>query len=197
MAQGKHKPIFSPAVDVGDHVVVVNARLVELTGKKWQQKYYRWHTGFPGGLHEHKAKEFHKRWPTRVLEHAVRGMLGPMSSLRRARERRLHLYPDGSHEHAAQRPLPFALLDTKKPDTTAPWGVQPEYRITFTRLDEDAKPGDLSSWRITLEEPRIRNADRKRLRALRASGAFSRANSQAPHPDGFRRAGFPSHGKRY
>lgn len=66
-AQGKHKPLYTPHVDVGDHVVVVNARHVELTGKKWQQKYYRHHTGFPGGLVERKAKNYHAEHPTRIL----------------------------------------------------------------------------------------------------------------------------------
>jgi large subunit ribosomal protein L13 len=90
--QGKSKPIYHPAVDVGDHVVLVNTRHVVFTGKKWKQKIYRHHTGYPG-LKEITAERLHNKDPTMVIQKAVNGML-PKNNLRKKRMRRLHLFPD-------------------------------------------------------------------------------------------------------
>lgn len=195
--QGKHKPVWSRTIDVGDNVIVLNAGEVELTGKKWQQKYVRWHTGFAGGLHQHKAKEFHKRWPTRMIEWAVHGMLGQNNAQRKARKARLFVYPTSEHPHVAQAPTPYALLNTKKADLTGAWAQDiPQYKITFART-EPSQPGALTGWRVELEEPRVTSATDRQLKALKKTGTMARWLSEAPHPDGFIRAGYPSHGRRY
>jgi large subunit ribosomal protein L13 len=101
--RGKHKPIYTPHVDTGDYVIVVNADKVVLTGNKWTQKRYRWHTGYPGGFREVVAEKLHQRHPERLLEHAVRGML-PKSKLGRAMFRKLKVYTTSTHPHTAQQP---------------------------------------------------------------------------------------------
>ncbi|KAK9841542.1 hypothetical protein WJX74_007538 [Apatococcus lobatus] len=94
--QGKDKPTFAPHKDEGDVVIVKNAQHVSFTGKKWDRKLYRWHTGFPGGLKERQAKDQHERDPVRVLYNAVYGML-PKNKLRKARALKLRLFPGSKH----------------------------------------------------------------------------------------------------
>jgi len=106
--RGKHKPIYTPHVDTGDYIIVVNADKVTLTGDKWSQKLYRWHTGFPGGLREVPAEKLVQRRPERLLELAVRGML-PKTKLGRAMLRKLKVYAAPTHPHAAQQPEPLEL----------------------------------------------------------------------------------------
>ena len=104
--RGKHKPFFTPHVDTGDFVIVVNADKVMLTGKKWAQKTYRWHTGYPGGFREIVAEKMRQRHPERIIELAVRGML-PKNKLGRAMIRKLKVYASSTHPHAAQQPEPL------------------------------------------------------------------------------------------
>jgi large subunit ribosomal protein L13 len=101
--RGKHKPIFSPHLDVGDHVVVINAEKVALTGRKPVSKTYRWHSGYLGGLREVSASTMLRTHPERVIEWAVQGML-PKNRLGRAMARKLKVYRGSNHPHAAQRP---------------------------------------------------------------------------------------------
>jgi large subunit ribosomal protein L13 len=101
--RGKHKPIFAPHVDTGDHVVVLNAEKVHLTGRKLQSKQYRWHTGYIGGLREVSAEKMLKIHPERVIEWAVQGML-PKNRLGRAMAKKLKVYRGSAHPHQAQRP---------------------------------------------------------------------------------------------
>lgn len=108
LLRGKHKPAYTPHLDVGDHVVVVNAEKVHLTGRKRTSKTYRWHTGYLGGLREVSAAEMLKTHPERVIEWAVQGML-PKGRLGRAMARKLKVYRGREHPHAAQRPEPFDL----------------------------------------------------------------------------------------
>lgn len=107
LLRGKHKPHFSPHLDVGDFVVVVNAEKVVLTGRKLKQKIYYRHSGYPGGLRAATAEKLLKEKPARVLEHAVRGML-PKNRLGDALFRKLKVYAGGSHPHAAQKPAVVA-----------------------------------------------------------------------------------------
>lgn len=100
---GKHKPIYAPHVDVGDHVVVINAAKVALTRQKQADKVYRWHTGYIGGLREVRAETMLKTHPERVIEWAVGGML-PKTKLGRAMAKKLKVYRGSEHPHAAQRP---------------------------------------------------------------------------------------------
>lgn len=103
---GRHKPTWTPHIDGGDHVVVINADKVELGGKKWTQKVYYRHSQYPGGLREETAADVRERHPERLIERAVRGMLAP-NRLRADRLRRLKVYVGTDHPHAAQKPLPL------------------------------------------------------------------------------------------
>jgi large subunit ribosomal protein L13 len=101
--RGKHKPTFTPHLDVGDHVIVLNAEKVAVTGKKVTDKVYRWHTGYIGGLREVRFDEMVKSHPERVIEWAVQGML-PKNRLGRAMAKKLKVYRGSTHPHEAQRP---------------------------------------------------------------------------------------------
>jgi large subunit ribosomal protein L13 len=105
--RGKHKPQFSPHLDVGDHVVVINAEKIHLTGRKLTDKIYRWHSGYIGGLREVSAERMIKTHPERVIEWAVQGML-PKGRLGRAMAKKLKVYKGADHPHAAQKPEPLA-----------------------------------------------------------------------------------------
>ena len=105
--RGKHKPTFAPHLDVGDHVVVINAGKVHLTGRKLTSKVYRWHSGYIGGLREVTAERMLKSHPERVVEWAVQGML-PKGRLGRAMARKLKVYKGAEHPHAAQKPEPLS-----------------------------------------------------------------------------------------
>ncbi|HWP98952.1 MAG TPA: 50S ribosomal protein L13 [Vicinamibacterales bacterium] len=100
---GKHKPTFTPFLDGGDFVIVVNAARVRLTGRKEERKIYRRHSGYEGGLREERAKDVRARQPVRLVEEAVRGML-PKTKLGDAMYRKLKVYAGPEHPHAAQRP---------------------------------------------------------------------------------------------
>jgi large subunit ribosomal protein L13 len=103
--RGKHRPDFSPHVDCGDHVVVINADKVRLSGRKAEQKLYHWHTGHPGGIKQRRAGAILSgRFPERVLEKAVERMLPKESPLARKQLTHLRIYKDGEHPHAAQSP---------------------------------------------------------------------------------------------
>jgi large subunit ribosomal protein L13 len=103
LLQGKHKAIYTPFIDTGDHVVIVNAATVKLTGKKEQQKLYRTHSGYEGGLREERAVDVRKRRPIRMVEEAVRGML-PKTKMGDAMYRKLKVYAGAEHPHSAQQP---------------------------------------------------------------------------------------------
>src|SRR3989337_679835 len=96
LLQGKHKAVYTPHIDTGDHVVIVNAAKVRLTGRKEEQKLYRYHSGYEGGLREERAKDVRKKNPVRMVEEAVRGML-PKTKLGDAMWRKLKVYADGQH----------------------------------------------------------------------------------------------------
>jgi large subunit ribosomal protein L13 len=103
LLMGKHRPIYTTFLDTGDHVVIVNAGRVKLTGRKEEQKLYRRHSGYEGGLREERAKDVRARRPIRLVEEAVRGML-PKTTLGDAMYRKLKVYAGPDHPHAAQKP---------------------------------------------------------------------------------------------
>lgn len=103
LLQGKHKATYTPFLDTGDHVVIINADRVKLTGRKETQKLYRRHSGYEGGLREDRAKEVRAKRPIRLVEEAVRGML-PKTKLGDRMYRKLKVYPGPKHPHAAQKP---------------------------------------------------------------------------------------------
>jgi large subunit ribosomal protein L13 len=106
--RGKHKPTFTPHVDGGDFVVVVNAEKVKLTGRKLQEKVYYWHTGYPGGIKSATAAQMLERKPEWVIQKAVQRML-PKNPLGRRMLKKLKVYRGPEHPHAAQRPEPLDL----------------------------------------------------------------------------------------
>lgn len=111
--RGKHKPWFAPHIDVGDHVVVVNAEKVHLTGNKLKDKIYRWHTGYIGNLREVSAERMLRTRPERVIEWAIQGML-PKGRLGRAMAKKLKVYRGPSHPHDSQRPELLAVAEKKR-----------------------------------------------------------------------------------
>ncbi len=104
---GKHKPTWTPHIDDGDFVVVINAGKVELGGNKWDQKVYYRHSGYPGGLHLQTARDLMDKHPERLIERAVRGMLAT-NKLRDVRLGRLKVYAGSAHPHEAQKPRELA-----------------------------------------------------------------------------------------
>ena len=106
--RGKHRPIFTPHLDTGDHVIVVNASRVRLSGAKAASKMYRRHSGRPGGLKEIPFERMLERHPERVVRLAVRGML-PKNRLGRSLIRKLKVYPGPEHPHQAQMPTPVQM----------------------------------------------------------------------------------------
>ena len=108
LLQGKHKPQYAPFLDTGDFVIITNAGGVKLTGAKEDQKLYRSHSGYMGGLREERAKVLRRRIPARMVETAVRGML-PKTKLGSAMYRKLKVYAGPNHPHAAQQPTPFEV----------------------------------------------------------------------------------------
>ena len=106
LLQGKHKAVYTPHIDTGDHVIIVNAAQVRLTGRKEDQKLYRTHSGYEGGVREQRVKEVRQKNPVRIVEEAVRGML-PKTKMGEAMWRKLKVYADGQHPHQAQKPRPL------------------------------------------------------------------------------------------
>jgi large subunit ribosomal protein L13 len=106
--RGKHKPTYTPHVDTGDHVILINAGKIELTGKKLTDKIYYRHSQFPGGLKSRTALEMRTNYPEKMLELAIKGML-PKGSLGRQMAKKLHVYAGSEHPHQAQQPEVYEL----------------------------------------------------------------------------------------
>ncbi|KKI85955.1 50S ribosomal protein L13 [Shouchella clausii] len=106
--RGKHKPTFTPHVDTGDYVIVLNASKIQLTGNKLQDKIYYRHTNHPGGLKQTKAQDMRANKPERMLELAIKGML-PKNTLGRKQGMKLHVYAGSEHNHHAQKPEAYEL----------------------------------------------------------------------------------------
>ena len=104
--RGKHKPIYTPHVDTGDFVIVINADKIKLTRKKLEQKEYKYHTGYPGGLKSISYKQIMEKNPERAIELAVKGMM-PKNKLGRQMYKKLRVYSGPEHNHQAQKPEPY------------------------------------------------------------------------------------------
>jgi large subunit ribosomal protein L13 len=116
MVRGKHKPTYTPHIDCGDNVVVINAEKVRLTGRKREQRLFHWHTGYPGGIkHRTSGQILDGKHPERVLEKAVERMLPKESPLARRQLKKLKIYAGAEHPHAAQQPevIDFAARNPK------------------------------------------------------------------------------------
>ena len=108
LLRGKHRPTFTPFLDSGDHVIVLNASKIRWTGRKLEQKVYRHYTGYPGGLREKSARDSWQANPGEAVREAVFGML-PKNKLRDRMTNRLLVYSDGKHPHQAQKPEAYAV----------------------------------------------------------------------------------------
>lgn len=108
MIRGKHKPGYTPHIDCGDHVIVINADKIKLTGSKWTEKEYLSHTGYPGGQRVTTPRRLAAKHPASIIERAVKGML-PKNRLGRQLFRSLHVYAGPSHPHVAQNPTPVSF----------------------------------------------------------------------------------------
>ena len=108
LLMGKNKPIYTPFIDTGDHVIVVNAEKIRLTGRKEEDKVYRHFTGYPGGLVEKSLKRVRAEKPTRIIEDAIAGML-PKTKLGKQMYRKLQVYAGDRHPHAAQKPTALTV----------------------------------------------------------------------------------------
>ena len=106
--RGKHKAIYTPHVDCGDYVIIINAEKVNLTGNKLDQKMYYNHSGYPGGLRERNAKEMIENYPEEMMERAIKGML-PKGRLGRAMAKKLFVYRGSEHKHEAQKPITMEI----------------------------------------------------------------------------------------
>mmetsp|Transcript_15299 Transcript_15299/g.22423 ORF Transcript_15299/g.22423 Transcript_15299/m.22423 type:complete len:176 (+) Transcript_15299:172-699(+) len=111
LLKGKHKPTYRPNADCGDYVVIINAEKVNFTGKKWKDKLYRWHTGYPGGLKQRRAEEMLEKKPENILKKAILGMLTRNNLRHKYIEPRLKIYAGSDHPHTGQlsaevKPLP-------------------------------------------------------------------------------------------
>lgn len=112
MLRGKHKPNYTPHVDCGDNVIVINAEKIKLTGNKWDDKVYLRYTGYPGGQRSRTAKEILEKFPERIVEKAIKGML-PKNRLGAELFRNLKVVVGTEHEHEAQKPTPVNLKEFK------------------------------------------------------------------------------------
>lgn len=108
MLRGKHKPTYTPHVDCGDYIIIINADKVKLTGNKLEDKKYYNHSGFPGGLRERNAALMIEKYPEEMIERAVKGML-PHNRLGRAMGKKLFVYRGADHKHAAQKPVAIEI----------------------------------------------------------------------------------------
>ena len=106
--RGKHKAIYTPHVDCGDYVIIINAKKVNLTGNKLDQKMYYNHSGYPGGLRERNAREMIENYPEEMMERAIKGML-PKGRLGRAMAKKLFVYRGSEHKHEAQKPIAMEI----------------------------------------------------------------------------------------
>jgi large subunit ribosomal protein L13 len=105
---GKHKPTYTPFLDTGDHVIVINASKIVFKGNKTENKFYRHHTGWPGGLKEISAQKLLAKNPARLVELAIKGML-PKTKMGRAMSSKLKVYAGAEHPHGAQKPVPLVV----------------------------------------------------------------------------------------
>jgi len=154
--QGKDKPTYTPNKEEGDVVLVTNARHVEFTGKKWDQKVYRWHTGFPGGLKERPVKKEFERDPGSILHRAVSGML-PKNRLRRARALKLRIYPDEEHPfkddpRLVRFEMPPRKLRVQEALFELPEGFHPLNKDAYRRRFSHMLPKEVRD-ALTLELP--------------------------------------------
>jgi large subunit ribosomal protein L13 len=165
--RGKHKPIFAPHMDTGDHVIVVNARGVRLTGGKEGKKFAYRHSGYPGGLTATSYDRLLAQKPHFAVEKAVRGML-PKNRLGRAMAKKLQVYPGPDHPHQAQQPQPLTLGEVPR------WDGLPAPEPKRVR---EPKPAATASTRPAAKAPTAKRTTAKRTTAARSSKTTAKAST--------------------
>jgi large subunit ribosomal protein L13 len=162
--RGKHKPMYAPHMDTGDHVIVINADKIELTGNKGEDKYAYRHSGYPGGIKAVAYKDLMAARPVAAVEKAVKGML-PKNSLGRQMVKKLHVVPGGDHPHAAQKPVALAVgerpawegLPTPAPKPAA----KPSAKRPEAEADDSSKPPSKPKPKIASAKPKAAAAKSK------------------------------------
>lgn len=179
LLRGKHKPIFAPHMDTGDHVIIVNADKVELTGGKAMKKFAYRHSGYPGGITATRYDELLRTRPVYAVEKAVKGML-PKNRLGRSMVRKLHVVPGPDHPHAAQQPVPLALgqrpawegLPSPAPVTE----LKTRHRTTGAREGIEAEPTEeqpTTAKKTTTEKSTAKTTTAKRTSAKKPTAKKS------------------------
>jgi large subunit ribosomal protein L13 len=184
--RGKHKPMYAPHMDTGDHVVVVNADKIELTGNKGEDKYAYRHSGYPGGITAVKYKDLMATRPVAAVEKAVRGML-PKNTIGRQMLKKLHVVPGPQHPHAAQAPVVLALGERPawnglpaKPKAPA---AKPKAKSAASKPETSAaKPkASTAKPKTTAAKPKAKSAAKKTTAAKpKAKSAAKAANKAKP-----------------
>jgi large subunit ribosomal protein L13 len=171
--RGKHKPIFAPHMDTGDHVIVVNAKGIELTGGKRETKSAYRHSGYPGGLTETRYGRLLEEKPAFAVEKAIKGML-PKNRLGRAMGKKLHVYAGPTHRHEAQQPKPLQLGEIP------PWEGLPVHEVRAPKKrSDDAKPAGKKSTakRSTAKTTTAKRSTAKTTTAKRSTTKASTAKA--------------------
>lgn len=173
--RGKHKPMYAPHMDTGDHVIVINADKIELTGNKAEDKYAYRHSGFPGGITAVRYKDLMATRPVAAVEKAVKGML-PKNSLGRQMVKKLHVVPGGEHPHAAQKPVALTVGDRPA------WDGLPEPRAkVVAKQAPKPKPESEESTAPAKPKPKTSSAKPKTT-AAKAKSTTAKAKSATAKP---------------
>ena len=184
--RGKHKPMYAPHMDTGDHVVVVNADKIELTGNKGEDKYAYRHSGYPGGITAVKYKDLMAMRPVAAVEKAVRGML-PKNTIGRQMLKKLHVVPGPEHPHAAQAPVALALGERPawnglpaKPVASAP-AAKPKAKGPASKPETTAaKPkASTAKPKTTAAKPKAKSAAKKTTAAKPKAKSATKAKPAA------------------
>ena len=183
--RGKHKPMYAPHMDTGDHVVVVNADKIELTGNKGEDKYAYRHSGYPGGITAVKYKDLMATRPVAAVEKAVRGML-PKNTIGRQMLKKLHVVPGPEHPHAAQAPVALALGERPawnglpaRPEPSAP-AAKPKAKSAAPKSEAPAKPkASTAKPKTTAAKPKAKSAAKKTTAAKPKAKSATKAKPAA------------------
>ena len=184
--RGKHKPMYAPHMDTGDHVVVVNADKIELTGNKGEDKYAYRHSGYPGGITAVKYKDLMAKRPVAAVEKAVRGML-PKNTIGRQMLKKLHVVPGPEHPHAAQAPVALALGERPawnglpaRPEPSAP-AAKPKAKSAAPKPEASAaKPkASTAKPKTTAAKPKAKSAAKKTTAAKPKAKSATKAKPAA------------------
>ncbi len=184
--RGKHKPMYAPHMDTGDHVVVVNADKIELTGNKGEDKYAYRHSGYPGGITAVKYKDLMAKRPVAAVEKAVRGML-PKNTIGRQMLKKLHVVPGPEHPHAAQAPVALALGERPawnglpaRPEPSAP-AAKPKAKSAAPKPEASAaKPkASTAKPKTPAAKPKAKSAAKKTTAAKPKAKSATKAKPAA------------------